>query len=215
MPKPHRRQAAWPPRVSIPPSVALPRPCVEMPLEGVLVGCCTKGKATLRRSSTKGKATPLVCRASRTPRRVPCRSLIAAKQRGHPECPSECRSSIQTPPGYRPGPMGGLLVHQEPNLYFQPATPTIFVFSGPDVNLICISCQGSGPIETSPRGHGAPEGGLTTYLPPDTARPNPKIQASIFLWRAHMGDFSMASYHDICPSSISYHMTFDMSYDMI
>ena len=25
MPKPHRRQATWPPRVSIPPSVALPR----------------------------------------------------------------------------------------------------------------------------------------------------------------------------------------------
>ena len=26
MPKPHRRQASWPPRVSVPPSVALPRP---------------------------------------------------------------------------------------------------------------------------------------------------------------------------------------------
>ena len=40
MPKPHRRQAAWTPRVSAPPSVALAshgsnRACVEMPLEGV------------------------------------------------------------------------------------------------------------------------------------------------------------------------------------
>ena len=26
MPKPHRRQASWPPRVSVPPSVALPPP---------------------------------------------------------------------------------------------------------------------------------------------------------------------------------------------
>ena len=86
MPKPPHRQAPWPPRVSVPPSVALTptaahgsnRPCVEMPLEGVPEGCSgARARRERRRHWYAGRTRPLGARhakASSPPSNVatPC-----------------------------------------------------------------------------------------------------------------------------------------------
>ena len=55
MPMPQPQHATWVPRVSIPPSVALPQPPTAQ-----IGRACRRAGVLLRRSSTKGKAAPLV-----------------------------------------------------------------------------------------------------------------------------------------------------------